>query len=80
MITSNMADDDVIIISMHIIGLIFYNNGVDIGDNFILLRELLCCSEKCPILVTLIDGDTIRYVEIYRFRPIALIFVSASYI
>eukprot|EP00957_Ditylum_brightwellii_P154320 11743728-Ditylum_brightwellii.AAC.1 len=59
---SNMADDDVIIIPTHVIEFFLYNNEVDIGNNIILARELLCHFDKWAISAMLMDGDTIGYV------------------
>eukprot|EP00957_Ditylum_brightwellii_P082647 6283935-Ditylum_brightwellii.AAC.1 len=70
MILSNIEDDDVIITSMHVVGFLFYNNKVDIGDNIILTREPLCCFDKWTISVTFMVGDTIGCVA--RNHSVAL--------
>jgi hypothetical protein len=65
-----MADDDVIIISSHVVGFIYYNNKVGSGENFVLTREPSCQYDKWAISVTLMDGDTIGHVA--RTHSIAL--------
>eukprot|EP00957_Ditylum_brightwellii_P066888 5076677-Ditylum_brightwellii.AAC.1 len=65
-----MADDDVIIMSSHAVGFIYYNNKVGSGENLVLTREPSCQYDKWAILVTLMEGDTIRHVT--RTHSIAL--------
>eukprot|EP00957_Ditylum_brightwellii_P011516 871196-Ditylum_brightwellii.AAC.1 len=62
MISSTMTDDDVISISTHVVGFIYYINEMDSGENIVLMREPLWCYDKWEILVMLMDGDTIGHV------------------
>eukprot|EP00957_Ditylum_brightwellii_P035817 2715396-Ditylum_brightwellii.AAC.1 len=57
-----MTDDDVIIISTHVVGFVHYNNKVDIGENIILMGELLCQYDKWAISVMPMEGDTIGHI------------------
>eukprot|EP00957_Ditylum_brightwellii_P097865 7453534-Ditylum_brightwellii.AAC.1 len=55
MMSSAMADDDVIIISSHVVGFIYFNNKVGSSENLVLMREPLCQYDKWEILVTLME-------------------------
>ena len=68
--SSTMADDDVIIISSHVVGFIYYNNEVESGENIVLTREPSCRFDKWAISVTSMEGDTIGHVA--RTHSIAL--------
>eukprot|EP00957_Ditylum_brightwellii_P190471 14498944-Ditylum_brightwellii.AAC.1 len=70
MMSSTMADDDVIIISTHVVGFVYYNNEVGSGKNIVLTREPSCQYDKWAILVTSMGGDTIGHVA--RTHSIAL--------
>eukprot|EP00957_Ditylum_brightwellii_P158376 12054712-Ditylum_brightwellii.AAC.1 len=65
-----MADDDVNIISNHVVGFIYYNNEVGSSENLVLTREPSCQYDKWAILVMSMEGDTIEYVA--RTHSIAL--------
>eukprot|EP00957_Ditylum_brightwellii_P022914 1729371-Ditylum_brightwellii.AAC.1 len=65
-----MADDDVIIISSHVVGFIYYNDKVESGENIALTREPSCHFDKWAISVTSMEGDTIGHVA--RTHSIAL--------
>eukprot|EP00957_Ditylum_brightwellii_P141524 10781188-Ditylum_brightwellii.AAC.1 len=70
MMSSTMADDDVIIISMHVVGFVYYNNEVGSGENSVLTREPSCQYDKLAISVMLMEGDTIGHVA--RTHSIAI--------
>eukprot|EP00957_Ditylum_brightwellii_P123273 9399158-Ditylum_brightwellii.AAC.1 len=75
--SSTMTNDDVIIISTHAVGFVYYHNKVGSGKNTILMREPLCKYDKWAILVTSMEGDTIGHVA--RTHSIVLRPILKSY-